>query len=167
LIDTIDCGTITGTHGIRGELKLHCLLDDEMVQGLKTLLIGGTAYTLTAARPHKRMWLITLEGITTVEGAMALRGNAVACRRDDLPLPEGHYFYSDIYGFTVFDRRVNGAVGTLKEVQESPAGMLYIVEGEDGKAFIIPAVDAFKRGVDFDARRVDIETIPGMLPHES
>ena len=166
MTDTIDCGTITGTHGIRGELKLACLLDDGMVRGLEALLIGGVPYTLTAARPHKRMWLITLEGVTTVEAAMALRGKAVTCRRSDLPLPEGHYFYSDIYGFDVFDRRVGQSIGTLKEVQESPAGMLYIVAHED-KTFIIPAVGAFKRGVDFGARRIEVETIAGMLPHES
>ena len=164
--DMIDCGYITGTHGILGEVKLHCILDEDMLPELGTLYVGGTPYAVVAARPHKRQWLVKLEGVSTVEAAMALKGKTAACRRADLPLPEGHYFYSDIYGFEVYDHRVGQVVGTLSEVRELPASMVYVVETAD-TLFMIPAVEAFKRGVDFEAKRVAVETIEGMLHDES
>lgn len=165
-MNDLDCGIVVNTHGIRGEVKIKSTLDDGMLEGLDSVVIGGTAYRLLSARPHKGHVLAVLEGVDTVEKAMALKNKAVTCDRSSLGLPQGHYFYGDIYGFQVIDQRVNRCIGMIKEVQESPAGMLYVVEDE-GTSFLIPDVDAFRRGIDFDARTITVETIYGMLPHEN
>ncbi len=161
----LDCGVIVNTHGVRGEVKIKCECDVSLLAGLTSVYIGGIKCEIEQCREHKGMALVKLAGVDTIEQAMALKNRRVTADKDDIALPEGHYFYDEIYGFEVYDRRVGRVVGTLRQMREAPAGMLYIIEGER-REFLVPAVDAFKRGVDFDARRVEIETIWGMLPDE-
>ncbi|MBO5973924.1 MAG: hypothetical protein J6Q16_04455, partial [Clostridia bacterium] len=71
----------------------------------------------------------------------------------------------DLYGFDVFDRRVQRVIGKLREVRESTASMLYIIESE-GREILVPDVPAFSRGYDLEKQTVEIETIEGMLPDE-
>lgn len=164
-MNILDCGTVAGTHGVRGEIKINSLLDNGMLETIKTLYIGGQPYRLISARPHKSHVLAVLEGVDTVEKAMALKSKPVTCDRDTMNLPQGHFFYRDIYGFEVFDLRTGQIIGTLHQVREAPAGMLYVIRSGDDELYI-PAVDAFKRGIDFEAKRVSVETIRGMLPNE-
>jgi 16S rRNA processing protein RimM len=165
-MDEVPCGAIIGAHGVRGEVKIRSLLDDGALEALPRVTIAGREYPVLGGRTHKSMTLLRLGGVDTLEAAMALRGQAVSCRRDDLRLPEGGYLYGDLYGFEVYDLRLGRAIGVLESVQEGPAGMIYVVE-DVGATFLIPAVDAFQRGVDFAEKRLTVETIPGMLPHEN
>ena len=162
----VDCGVVVNTHGIRGEVKIKSFLDDGAFEGLKQVYIGGLPYSLLSTRGHKGFVLAFLEGVDSVDKAMALKNQDIKADRDSFALPEGHYFYGDIYGFEVYDHRTRRPVGRLAEVRESPAGMLYVIE-DVGRTFMVPAVEAFKRGVFFDRKTLEIETIYGMLPDEN
>lgn len=162
----LECGRILNTHGVRGELKVDPYCDMPILSKLKTVYIGGTAYKLLTCRPHKTFALVTLEGITTVEQAQVLKNQTILADRDAIKLPRGKYFYSDLYGFAVYDFRTRQIVGTLKDVKENPASMMYIIQGED-KEFMIPVVPAFDKGVDWEQKQVLVETIEGMLPDEN
>lgn len=162
----LDCGRIVNTHGVRGEVKVDCYCDFDILAGLKTVLVDGVPYRLLSCRCHKNFVLAVLEGVTSVEQAQALKGKALTVDRAEVTLPEGRFFYSDLFGFSVFDLRKSAVLGTLSAVRESPAAMLYVVDC-DGAEVLIPAVPAFDRGVDWDARMLRVETIEGMLPHEN
>lgn len=160
--DLVELGRIVGAHGVRGELRADNWLEPALWEGLETLLVNGVEYPLRGARPHKGFMLLTLGGVEDMDGALALRGRALTVPRSALRLREGQFLYRDLYGFTVFDLRSDGPIGTLKEVRESPASLLYVVEIE-GREALIPAVPAFDRGVDFETRTLRVETIEGML----
>lgn len=165
-MNELECGRIVNTHGIRGEVKIDCYCDLSVLAGLKTILVAGKPYGLISCRSHKGFALAVLEGVDSVEQAQALKGAAVTADRKQISLPAGTFFYSDLFGFSVFDLRRNACIGKLRSVQETPASMLYLIDG-DGGEILIPAVPAFDRGIDWDARQLRVETILGMLPDEN
>ena len=162
----IEIGRIVNTHGVRGEIKAEIYCDPALLRGLTTIAVGGAEYALKSFRGHGSFLLLTLAEIDTVEAAMPLKGKSVTARREALPLKQGEYLFQDIYGFDVFDQRTGRVIGTLAEVLERPASMLYSITGEAGE-ILIPAVPPFYQGVDFEEKRLFVATIEGMLPNEN
>ena len=165
-MEWLECGRITNTHGVRGELKAENYCDEGLFQSLKQITVGGTEYHLISSRAHGAFVLLTLRGIDTVEAAMPLKGKAITVRRDSIHLKQGEYFYQDLYGFQVFDLRRNAVIGTLAEVLERPASMLYRITGPLGE-ILIPAVEPFRREIRLEDRQIVVSTIEGMLPDEN
>ena len=165
-MDILECGKVLNTHGIRGELKVDNYCDDGFFKKIKTIFIGGTEYTIKSARDHGTFVLLTLDGIETVEQAMLLKNKPITARRADLKLKKGQYLYQDLYGFDVYDQRSQKVIGTLKEVLERPASMVYVIDC-DGQEALIPAVLPFHQGVDLEGKVLTLNTIEGMLPYEN
>ena len=161
MTDTVELGKIVGTHGVRGEVRAENWLDAPLWKSLKSVFAGDDELELEAARPHKSFMLLKLRGVDDIDAALALRGRLLTVPRARIRLPAGQYLDSDLYGFSVFDERTHSVLGTLREVRESPASLLYVVEGE-GRELLIPAVPAFDRGADLTARVLRVETIEGM-----
>jgi ribosomal 30S subunit maturation factor RimM len=51
----------------------------------------------------------------------------------------------------------------LKDVIQNTAQSILDVETAEGKSVLIPAVDAFLRGIDEEAGIIEVELIPGFL----
>ena len=152
----LEIGKIINTHGVRGELKLDPWCEPgEVFEGLSQVYIDGRPVSVRGWRLHQRFVLLTLEG------------RVVSARRDEIELPEGQYFYSDLFGFEVYDSRVGQAIGVLEDVRELPGSDLYVVRDAQGREILVPAVEAFEEEVDFDTRRLVLRTIEGMLPDEN
>jgi len=165
-VDILECGKVLNTHGVRGELKVENYCDDGFFKKIKTLFIGGAEYTIRSARDHGAFVLLTLEGIETVEQAMLLKNKPITARRSDLKLKKGQYLYQDLFGFDVYDQRTEKVIGTLKDVLERPASMVYVIDC-GGEEALIPAVPPFHQGVDLEGKTLTLRTIEGMLPHEN
>ncbi|NCB03981.1 MAG: 16S rRNA processing protein RimM [Clostridia bacterium] len=164
---TIELGKIINTHGVRGELKLEPWCEaEEVFPLLETVTVGQKVYTVEQFRMHKKFALLVLAGVDTVEQADALRGSVVTAPREQIDLPEDGYFYSDLFGFAVFDCRTSREIGVLRDVTELPQGELYVIESAQGE-ILVPAVKAFEEGVDWEGRRLLLRTIEGMLPDEN
>ncbi len=162
----IECGRILNTHGVRGEVKAENYCDPGFFQKGMTLRIGGAPFLVEAVREHKGFFLLTLKGVETVEQALPLKGKPITLPREEMGLKPGEYLYQDLYGFLVYDLRLEKIIGTLKDVLERPASMIYVVETPAGQA-LIPAVAPFSQGVDLEKQRITLRTIPGMLPNEN
>ena len=68
----IEAGEIVTTHGVRGEVKVLCWLDDpEMLCEFDRCRISGKEYTMTEVRVQKTCNLVKLQGIDTMEAAQA------------------------------------------------------------------------------------------------
>ncbi len=165
-MDILECGKVLNTHGVRGELKVENYCDEGFFKKLKTITIGSAQYTIRSSRPHGAFVLLTLEGIDTVEQAMVLKGKAITIPRADVKLKKGEYLYQDLYGFAVFDTRTGALIGKLREVLERPAHMVYVIDSEGGE-IMVPAIPPFHQGVDLEKGVLTLQTIEGMLPHES
>ena len=156
----IEAGEIVNTHGVRGEVKIMPWTDTpEFLRAVKTLYIDGKPVRVLASRVHKGALLASLEGVEDVNAAMRLKGRRVYMDRDDAPLEPGRFFIQDIIGARVVTES-GEEIGTLCEVIDAPAGMVYVVRGET--EHLIPAVDEFVLRTDADAGLITVRLIEGM-----
>ena len=156
----IEAGEIVNTHGVRGEVKIMPWTDTpEFLKAIKTLYIDGAAVRVLSSRIHKGALLASIEGIGNVNDAMRLKGKRVFIDRDDAALPEGRFFIQDIIGASVVTES-GESVGTLTEVIDAPAGMIYVVRGETEHR--IPAVPEFVLHTDADNGVITVRLIEGM-----
>ena len=158
----LEAGQIVNTHGIRGEVKIVPWCDSpEFLCGFDTLYIDEAPIRLRAARPHKGNVLAALEGVDTVEGAMALKGKTVHIDRADVTLPEGRHFLADLIGLRVVDADSGAELGVLTEVLTPPAHQVYVVKGPQGER-LIPAVEEFIVETNVDGGYLRVRLIEGM-----
>ena len=158
----LEAGQIVNTHGIRGEVKIVPWCDSpEFLCGFDTLYIDEAPIRLRAARPHKGNVLAALEGVDTVEGAMALKGKTVHIDRADVTLPEGRHFLADLIGLRAVDADSGAELGVLTEVLTPPAHQVYLVKGPQGER-LIPAVEEFIVETNVDGGYLRVRLIEGM-----
>ncbi len=156
----LEIGRIINTHGVRGEVKLEPWADSPgQLKSLRALWLEGIALPIRECRVHGRFVILKLEGVDSVEAAMALKGRVVHAERGDLPLPEGSYFIQDMIGLPVLDQ--NGKeIGVLKEVLDYPAGRVFVVLGET--EHLIPEKGGFLTSLDPALGHLTVELLEGM-----
>jgi 16S rRNA processing protein RimM len=130
--DSLIVGVLVGPHGLRGELKLRPLTEfPERIPQLPELRLrypDGTEARrrLLAARFHRQMFLLTLEGIETIEDAEALRGASVLIDRDQAaPLPEGRYYEHQLLGLRVLTPG-GEELGRISEIIPGASNDVYV-----------------------------------------
>ena len=161
-MEFIEAGEIVTTHGVRGEVKVLCWLDDpEMLCEFDRCRIGGKEYTMDQVRVQKTCNLVKLSGIDTMEAAQAMRGKVIELYREDID--EEVIFAAELIGMEVFCD--NKCIGKIKEVLDYPGNSVYVVRGEH--EYMIPAVKHFILNTDMDANRMDVKLIEGMRSDEN
>ena len=71
----LEVGKILNTHGVRGELKVQPWLDSpQLFQALPQLFVNGKPYTVQSVRMQGANVLVMLEGITSIDDALPLKG---------------------------------------------------------------------------------------------
>lgn len=163
----LEIGKIVNTHGIKGEIKVQPWCDSpEFLADFDLLYFADkTPVNITSAKVHKGCVLMTLDGITTIEQAEALKNKILYMDRNDAELDNSAVFIQDLIGLTVFDERLNRNIGTIKDVIDNPSSDIYIVS--DGvKEYMIPAVKEFLRSVDLEKELVTICSIKGLIDDE-
>ena len=156
----VEAGKIVNTHGVAGEVKIEVWLDSpEYFRQFKRLFLGGKERKILSARTHKHFVIARLEGVDDLNAAMTLKGRTVEILRADAHLKKGEFFIQDILGFTVVDELGN-VVGKLIDAEETPASMLYHVQGEC--EHLIPAVKEFILSIDAEKEEIRVHLIEGM-----
>ena len=164
----LEAGQITGTHGVRGEVRIQPWCDSaEQFAGFRTLYwdAAGTRPVRLHARPHKQMALARLEGIDTVEAAAALRGRMVFVARRDLRLPEGYHLVQDLIGLTVVDADTGETYGRLTDVSQTGANAVYHMQTPRGEV-LIPAIPQVVIAIDTAADILRLRPMKGLLDDE-
>ena len=115
-LEFIEAGEIVNVHGLRGEVKVLCWLDDpEMLCEFDRCRIQGKEYAMEQVRVQKTCNLVKLEGIDTVEEAQKLRGKTMELFREDID--EEVIFAAELIGMEVF---ADGEkIGKITEVYTS------------------------------------------------
>ena len=157
----IDAGEIVTTHGVRGEVKVLCWLDDpEMLCEFDRCMIDGKEFELEQVRVQKTCNLVKLSGIDTMEAAQAMRGKVLKLYREDID--DEVIFAAELIGVEVYAE--NAAIGKITDVLDYPGNSVYVVKGEH--EYMIPAVKAFILNTDIDGNRMDVKLIEGMRSDE-
>ena len=158
----VKAGEIVTTHGIRGEVKVLCWLDDpEMLCEFDRCRIGGKEYTMEQVRVQKTCNLIKLEGIDTMDDAQKMRGKVIELYREDID--DEVIFADELLGVEVFADGEN--IGKIIDVLDYPGNAVYVVKGK--YEYMIPAVNSFILSTDVEANRMEVRLIEGMRSDEN
>jgi 16S rRNA processing protein RimM len=164
-------GEILRPHGIRGELRMRVLTDyPERIAKLGQVHLGrsarGTAtiYTVEHLRMHKQYGLLKLTGFDDRDEADKLRGLYVMVRVEDaVPLDEGEYYLYQLIGLAV--STTDGQdLGTIKDVLETGANDVYILDSPTYGEVLIPATEETIIEMNIDAGTMTVKLPDGLLP---
>jgi len=166
--DLLAIGKITGTHGIRGMVKVHLYSGDDhtlrAVDGLVLRHGDGRQQTISVVglQGHGRKTLLSLKGYGSIDDALPLVGGELVVRRDQLPEPaEDEYYWADLIGLKVVTD--DGAdLGTLREIIETGSNDVYVIQGME-KELLIPALADVVRDIDLEAGTMTVTLLDGLL----
>ncbi|MEQ2455068.1 ribosome maturation factor RimM [Flavonifractor hominis] len=157
----LEAGQIVNTHGIQGEVKIVPWCDTpEFLCQFDTFYLDGQPIRVRSMRVHKGNVLAMLEGVDSVNAAMALKGKTISIDRSGVVLPEGRHFIADLLGLEVIDAATGEKLGTVADVLTPPAHEVYVVRGEH--EYMIPAVDEFLAETNVEAGYIKVRLIEGM-----
>jgi 16S rRNA processing protein RimM len=158
-------GRIVRPHGIRGALLVEGI--SELIQSLST---GAVIYTgsdslpntITSFRPHRGMFLLSLEGLSDRDAADQLRGSEIKLLFDQIDLPDHEYYYWQIIGLEVYSEN-DERLGVIDRIIETGANDVYVVTREAGDQILIPAIEEVVLEVDLDTGRMLVHLLPGLV----
>ncbi|HXV20573.1 MAG TPA: ribosome maturation factor RimM [Desulfuromonadales bacterium] len=164
-------GVVTGTHGLRGDLKVHPITDEPsaLLAAREVCLRGRQGELIpcrvAAVKAHKGSVLLRLQGFENIDAAQTMVGCEVLMPRGELPaLTDDEFYWFELEGLSVVDRR-RGNLGVLEEMFSTAAHDIYVVRGRYGEV-LIPAVKEFIVEIDRDGRRMLVDLPDGLVPEK-
>ena len=166
--DLLQAGVITTTHGIRGEVKVFPTTDDvHRFEDLDSVLLDtGREYMeleIENVKYFKQYAILKFKGIDNINDIEKYKGRSLYVTRDQaIPLEEDEYYIADLMGLDIYLE--NGEkFGILKDVMETGANDVYIVETEEGKEVLIPAIHECVLDIDIEENRMEIHLMDWLL----
>ena len=166
MTEYLEIGTIVGTHGIKGEVRVNPACDSPaFFRGFQTLYFdaeGREAVQVLGMREHKNLALLQLEGIHSMEAAERLKAKRLFFRRAEAHLEEGRYFIAELLGCDVFDVNSGERYGAICEVSQTGANDVWHIKTPEGDERLIPVIPDVVKSVDVEKRRVEVAMIAGL-----
>lgn len=165
--DLLQAGVITTTHGIRGEVKVFPTTDDvHRFEDLDCVLLDtGRDYMkleIENVKYFKQYAILKFKGINNINDIEKYKGRSLYVTRDQaIPLEEDEYYIADLIGLDVY-LESGEKFGVLKDVMETGANDVYIVETEEGKEVLIPAIHECVLDIDVEENRMEIHLMDGL-----
>ncbi len=164
-------GSITQTHGIRGEVKVFPLTDDiSRFKNMKHLLLDGgkdgyLELEVENVRPQKNLVILKFKGIDNINDIEKYKGKGLFVTKENrVALKKDEYFIADLIGCDVFtDENPDDKFGVISDVMETGANDVYDIELVSGGNVLVPAIKECILNVDVEARRVDIHLLKGLM----
>lgn len=162
-------GKITGTQGIRGEVRVYPYTESpERFDELEHVFVDRALtkkMVIETSRGKKNMVVLKFQGVNTVEEAEKLKDMELLIDRETQgrELDEDEHYIVDLIGKKVIDA-VHGTLGTLEDVLTHTGQDLYVVKLDgSGKQLLIPGVKPFIERVDLESGEIHVRLIEGML----
>ncbi len=150
-------GVITGTRGLKGELRIKSFTEKPMdlaAYGMLTDESGGRTFVLKPLSMVRGQVIARLDGVQTVDAAAALKGTRLYVDRDALPQAAADEFYhADLIGLQAEDTH-GRALGTVAAVHDYGAGTVLEI-GAAG--LMIPFTQKAVPVVDLEGSRMVVD----------
>ncbi|WP_299984951.1 ribosome maturation factor RimM [uncultured Ruegeria sp.] len=165
--DLICVGSIAGSYGVRGEVRLKsfCAVPED-IEGYSPLTdeAGNERFPVVLTRAIKNGFAARLGGVENKEEADALNGLRLYARRDQLPsLPDDEFYHADLIGLQVYDTG-GTLLGRVKSVQNHGAADLLELHGPGLKSTVfLPFTLEIVPTVDLDKGRIVADPPEGLL----
>lgn len=160
-------GIISSTHGIHGEVKVFPTTEKiERFKKLKQVILdtGEQQRTLEVERVKffKQFVILKFKGIDNINEIEPYRGKDLLVTREyAIPLEEGEYFIADLIGLRVVSDQ-GKELGILKDVLQTGANDVYIVERKEGKDLLIPAILQCILKTDLEEKQMTVHLLDGL-----
>ena len=164
----LQVGVISSTHGVRGEVKVFPTTDDvTRFRQLKKVYVDTGREMLPLeiqnVKFFKQFAILKFKGIDNINDIEKYRGKSLMIDREDaVDLEEDEYFIADMIGMKVCTED-GSEFGTLKDVMETGANDVYIIDSLEHGEVLIPAIRECILDVDMDEERMTIHLMEGLV----
>jgi len=164
---SVHVARVQAAHGVKGEVKALCYSDlPGRMQLLGQVCVRPRQAPAFLARllqarqvPHKRIYIVQLEGIADRDQAEAIVGAEITIQAGESPqLPPGTYYIDDIIGLRVLTDD-GQALGLIVEVLKTGANDVYVLDS----GLLVPATAEVVTKIDLAAGVVVVRLLPGMI----
>ena len=143
--DLLKVGVITTTHGVRGEVKVYPTTDEpERFLELEYVLLDTgkelRRLDIKNVRFFKNLVILKFDGIDNINDIEKYKGRDLWIPREEAQeLDEDEYYIADLLGMKVL-LEDGSEFGTLKNVMETGANDVYIVDYVEHGEVLLPAI---------------------------
>jgi len=164
----LQVGVISSTHGVRGEVKVFPTTDDvRRFKKLKKVFLDTGREQLEleveGVKFFKQFAIVKFKGIDNINDIEKYKGKSLFVdRANAVKLKKDEYFIADMIGMQVFTE--DGAeFGTLKDVMETGANDVYVIESPVHGEVLVPAIKQCILQVDVENQRMTIHLLEGLV----
>ena len=161
-------GVITSAHGIKGEVKVFPTTDDaKRFKELKEVILDTGKEHIPMEIEHvkffKNMVILKFRGYDNINEIEKYKSRDLLITRDQaVDLEPDEYFITDLIGLTVVSDQ-GAELGTLKDVLETGANDVYVVENREGQEILLPAIRECILDVDVEKNVMTIHLMKGLI----
>lgn len=166
--ELLKVGVITQTHGIRGEVKVFPTTDDAArFEDLKQVVLDTGKETIPLEIEHvkffKQFVILKFKGYDSINDIERYkRCPLLVTRENAVLLEEDEYFIADMIGMKVVTDEGED-FGILKDVMETGANDVYVIEHPQAGQVLIPAIKECILDVDIPGKLMKIHVMDGLI----
>lgn len=168
MLQELQVGVITQTHGIRGEVKVFPTTDDvNRFKKLKEVMLDTGKERLTmeieSVKFFKQYVILKFRGYDSINDIEKYKRAKLLVTRDKaVKLKKDEYFIADLIGLKVVTED-GESFGTLKDVLATGANDVYVVERPDASEVLLPAIKECILNVDMEQGCINVHIMDGLL----
>lgn len=166
--EKLQVGIIASTHGIKGEVKVFPTTDDvKRYKKLKEVFLDTGKELLLmeieGVKFFKQFAILKFKGINDINEIEKYKGKSLFINRSQgVALEKDEYYIADMIGMDVFTE--DGVFfGTLKDVIETGANDVYVIDTKEYEEVLIPAIKQCILCVNTQKKRMDIRLMKGLI----
>lgn len=152
----ITIGKVLKAQGIKGEIKVSCLLDNsKQFLALKEIYVEQQPVTVESVRVESSDILyLKLAQITDRNAAETIRGATLFAEKNDILLEKGKYFIDDLIGCEVLNDNAE-LIGKLVAISPCKSADVFTCE-KDGKSCSFPFLKSIVVDVDVTSKCITL-----------
>ena len=166
--DLLKVGVITTTHGVRGEVKVYPTTDDaERFLDLDYVLLDTgrelRRLDIQNVKFFKNLVILKFDGIDNINDREKYKGHDLWIPREEgQSLEENEYYIADLLGMRVL-LEDGSEFGTLKDVMETGANDVYIIDSREHGEVLLPAIRDCILDVDLENETMTVHLMKGLI----
>lgn len=168
MLDELQVGVITQTHGIRGEVKVFPTTDDaSRFKKLKEVIMDTGReridMEIEGVKFFKQYAIVKFKGYDSINDIEKYKSARLFVTRDKaVKLKKDEYFIADLIDMDVVTEE-GEFLGRLKDVMATGANDVYVVECGDGTEVLLPAIRECVKDIDMEQGRITVHIMEGLL----
>ena len=166
--DFFQVGIISSTHGVKGEVKVYPTTDDpRRFRKLREVMVDTGRERLVmeveGVKFFKQFVILKFKGIDSLNEVEKYRKASLFVTRENaVRLSKNEYFIADLMGLRVRNEDEE-EIGVLREVLETGANDVYILDMKDGRELLLPAIKQCVLDVNIEEGFIKIHILDGLL----